>query len=463
MKRRAWRVMLLVCVIGSFIALASRRCESSQVDLPNSAEPVPSKGPVSLHESVQNESVQNAVAKLADKISNALTMPRETEEEYRDKKFVDLYTTASVWIAAAIVAILLAFWILYRKEIRELITDLQKLKIGESFEFVRATVEEMKSFGEDDPEFENPVQQVAGVPLENFYSFLRYPANKIGYTLDNPFVSMNWPPLPWLRNLEARLAIAVERHKSSRHFREDRPPQNFLDTKKQLFRALVSLGNYYGFVRRASAVNRPVDLESSIYFLRRAIDIKPQAGERIELTIGYAEFCMGMVKGVLGIDLADRDVVGLQQMEVKARQQEGRDLMTDAVEQLQRATANGQQLPGQYHLQAYLLLRLGRVADAAAAWGEAAARTRPPSSKMHFNQACALAILGKYDDSLTALEPAVQIVVRLGIGSDGFDPRAIARDPHNAEGAEFRPFRTGQAQAAAARSSDGKSFDQIIA
>lgn len=408
---------------GSFIALASKGSESSQVNLRNSAKPVPSNGP-----DQQSESAQNEVVKLAHKIGDALTTSRETEQEYRERKFVDLYTTASVWIVAAIIAMLLAFWIVYRKEVRDLVANLQKLKFGESFEFVRATVEEMKSLGEGDPEFENPVQQVAGVPLENFYSFLRYPANKLAYTLDNPFVSMNWPPQPWLRNLEARLAIEVERHKSSLHFREDRPPQNFLETKKQLFRALVSLGNYYGFVRRASAVNRPVDLESSIYFLRRAIDIKPQAGERIALTIGYAEFCMGMVKGMLGIDLADRDVVGLQQVVVMALQQEGQDLMTDAVEQLQRATANGQQLPAQYHLQAYLLFRLGRVGDAAAAWREAAARSRPPSSKMHFNQACALASLGEYGDSLTALETAVEIVVRRGIGPDGFDPRAVARD-----------------------------------
>jgi hypothetical protein len=106
---------------------------------------VPSYGP-----DQQSESVQNEVAKLADKIGDTLTTSRETEQEYRERKFVDLYTTASVWIVAAIIAMLLAFWIVYRKEVRDLVANLQKLRIG---------VEEMRSFGEADPEFENPVQQ----------------------------------------------------------------------------------------------------------------------------------------------------------------------------------------------------------------------------------------------------------------------------------------------------------------
>ena len=140
---------------------------------------------------------------------------------------------------------------------------------------------------------------------------------------------MNWPPLPWLRNLEARLTMEAEKHKLSRHFREARSSQDFLETKKGLFRAMVSLGNYYGFVRRrGSTVNRPVDLESSVYFLQRAINLKPQAGERMELTVGYAEFCMGMVKGMLGDELtnpADPDIANLQEKELRELQQEGQD------------------------------------------------------------------------------------------------------------------------------------------
>jgi tetratricopeptide (TPR) repeat protein len=229
---------------------------------------------------------------------------------------------------------------------------------------------------------------------------------------------------------------------------------------------MVSLGNYYGFVRRrGNAANRPVDLESSIYFLQRAIDLKPQAGESMELTVGYAEFCMGMVKGMLGDELtnpANPDVANLQEKELRKLQQEGQDLMTEAVELLQQAATKGQHLPGQYHLRAYLLFSLGSIDEAAKVWGQGAKQARPPSSTLYFNQACALAKLGKYSESLTALESAVEIVARRGIGLSGFDPRLVARDANNQEGAELSPFRTGQGEAAKALSAKGKSFDQII-
>ena len=76
--------------------------------------------------------------------------------------------------------------------------------------------------------------------------------------------------------------------------------------------------------------------------------------------------------------------------------------MTEAVELLQQAATKGQHLPGQYNLRAYLLFSLGSVDEAAKVWGQGAKQARPPSSTLYSNQACALAKLGKYSESLTA-------------------------------------------------------------
>jgi hypothetical protein len=133
-----------------------------------------------------------------------------------------------------------AFLAPLRKEIRDLVGNLQTLKIGDSLHFVRATVDEMRSFGESDPEFQNPAQQVVGVPLEKFLLVPALPGEQARKHARRSFISMNWPPLQWLRNLEASLSIQAERLKASRHFREDHPPPDFIEAKKRLFRALVS-------------------------------------------------------------------------------------------------------------------------------------------------------------------------------------------------------------------------------
>ncbi len=424
---------------------------------------VPAKNVPAAQTASSGRSVDQELPRLLDRLMTLLAHRGESVRDYRRKKLIDLSTTPSLWIAGGVLALILLFWRLYRKEIRDLVGNLQTLKIGDSLQFVRATVEEMRSFGEGDPEFENPAQQVVGAPIENFFSFLRYPANKLANTLDDPFISMNWPPLPWLRNLEASLSIQAERLKASQHFREDHPPPDFIEAKKRLFRALVSLGNYYGFVKREDGANQRVDLESSLYFLRRAVDLRPEADERPQLTVGYAQFCMGAVSGTSGIDLTDQatqNPQGLVPAAVEALRVQGEDLMERGIALLDRAANSGHQVPSQYHLKAYMLFRLKRADEAAEAWLVAASISRPPSAKMYYNRACALATIAKYGDSLTALDQAIQIVASRGIAAAGFDPRVEARDP--VEGAELAPFWTGVAEAVAARSARGRSFNDLV-
>jgi hypothetical protein len=239
------RVLLLASIGGC--VLLSHGLTFGETTAPK-GQTAPEQRSVSTASS--RRSVDQELPKLLDRVSALLAGPSESVRDYRRKKLIDLYTAPSLWVAGGVLGLILLFWRLYRRELRDLVGNLQTLKIGDSLQFVRATVEEMRSFGEGDPEFENPAQQVVGAPLENFFSFLRYPANKLANTLDDPFVSMNWPPLPWLRNLEASLSIQVERLKASPHFSEDHPPKDFIEARKRLFRALVSLGNYYGFVKR---------------------------------------------------------------------------------------------------------------------------------------------------------------------------------------------------------------------
>jgi len=394
-------------------------------------------------------------------LSAALTPPAESERDYRRKRFDDLFSSPALWITAIIFLLLVVFWIIYRKELRDLVGNLQTLKIGEYLELARVTVEEMRSFGEDDPEFENPAHQVVGAPLENFFSFLRYPEIKLADSLESPFIAMNWPPLPLLRNLEAALSIQVDRLKASPHFREDHPPNDFNEARKRLFRALVSLGNYYGFVKRDGTER--IDLESAQYFLRRAIALRPEAGEKVQLTVGYAQFCLGAINGMLGIELleqAQQNPQNLAAPALAALRGRGQDLALAGIDLLERASTNGYRVPSQYHVKAYLLYCVGRIEDAAEAWLEAATLARPPSAKMYYNRACALARLARYADSLTALEQAVELVRTRGVGADGFDPRTAARDP--LEGAEFEPFRAGDANAVNARSAHNRSFAELI-
>jgi hypothetical protein len=209
-----------------------------------------------------------------------------------------------------------------------------------------------------------------------------------------------------------------------------------------------------------------IDLESALYFLRRAVDLRPETDERLQLTVGYAEFCMGAINAMLGLDLTDQATQnprGLAPAAVAALRAQGHDLIQSGIDLLDRAANSGHRVPSQYHLKAYMLFQLIRADEAAQAWLLAATLSRPPSAKMYYNRAFALATIPRYGDSLTALDESVQPVATRGIGADGFDGRIAARDP--VEGLELAPFRTGVAEAAAAaaaRSARGRTFNDLI-
>lgn len=214
---------------------------------------------------------------------------------------------------------------------------------------------------------------------------------------------------------------------------------------------------------RVSEVNHRIDLESSMYFLRRAVELKPDRGEDEKLTVGYAEFCMGAVNGLEGIRLTEQSAPATaNDSGVTAIRRRGYDLITLAISLLKRAAQKGQHLPCLYHLRAYMLLLRrgpGDAAEAAESWLLAAKQSRPVSAKMYFNRACALAKVPSYADALTALEIAIDIVESRGIGRDQFDPRIDARDP--AVSPELAPFRDRQSAAFSQRSANGRTFDDL--
>lgn len=172
---------------------------------------------------LQTPPIEQELAKTLDEVAGALKPPPESERDYRSKRFDDLYSSPSLWIAGGVLLLVVMFWTIYRKEIRDLISNLQTLKIGDYLQFVKATVVEMRSIGENDHESKNPAKQIAGVSLDNFFSFLDFPADALAETLDLPRISMDWPPLPWLRSLETSLSLQAERLRSSPYFDDERP------------------------------------------------------------------------------------------------------------------------------------------------------------------------------------------------------------------------------------------------
>ncbi|WP_422294671.1 hypothetical protein [Candidatus Binatus sp.] len=286
---------------------------------------------------------------------------------------------------------------------------------------------------------------------DDFFVFIRYPIDKLGKTLDDPFISSPSELSPaWLRHLEMQLAMQEEKVRSSPHFDEEKPPKDFTEFRWTLFRVLVALGNYYGFVtlRTPPTDGPPVDIDSAFHFLRRAVALFPLRGEQMETTVGYAQLCMGAVAGLVSISLFDQNVPCT-------------NLMERAIEYLKVAEENGIKDPKLYHLKAFLQFDLQRYDEAAATWKMAADKSQPPSSKMKYNEACAWAKWHKYSESLTALELAIEIFRRPGGNIDGFDPQKMATSLE--EGPEFEPFRAGIPAAQNARSIRGRSFEEIVA
>ena len=290
------------------------------------------------------------------------------------------------------------------------------------------------------------VTSTANPMPDDFFVFIRYPIDKLGKTLDDPFISSPSELSPaWLRHLEMQLAMQEEKVRSSPHFDEEKPPKDFTEFRWTLFRVLVALGNYYGFVtlRTPPTDGPPVDIDSAFHFLRRAVALFPLRGEQMETTVGYAQLCMGAVAGLVSISLFDQNVPCT-------------NLMERAIEYLKVAEENGIKDPKLYHLKAFLQFDLQRYDEAAATWKMAADKSQPPSSKMKYNEACAWAKWHKYSESLTALELAIEIFRRPGGNIDGFDPQKMATSLE--EGPEFEPFRAGIPAAQNARSDQRKEL-----
>ena len=113
-------------------------------------------------------------------------------------------------------------------------------------------------------------------------------------------------------------------------------------------------------VHQNAIADRPVDFESSIFYLRKAIALKPELGGEPQNTIGYANFCLATVTGLLGVELLDGN-------NNTAIQADGKALIGDAIEALQRAEKSAPPAL-QYHLKAYLLFFLDDFDAAAIAW-----------------------------------------------------------------------------------------------
>jgi tetratricopeptide (TPR) repeat protein len=440
-------VVLLMFLAGAPLVLADPPASSANL---TQSSPAPGVGPGVTRVSPPSDSADAAVSAFLRQLTASLSAKPDSNRDYFRKKIIDLVTTPSLWIFA-IVAILL---VVFREQVSGLIENLQSVKIG-SVELVRAIGELATQLHSLDL---NPDQEAVDADrLSNLAQFQSYPAFRIRETLDSPFIKMNWQATAArLRNLEMQLVLQEEHLLNSPDFQKENPPRNFVSARSQLFTMFVCFGNLYGFAKSpAPTEHRPVDLETSTYFLQKAIALKPEVGAQAINTIGYANFCMGAVEGLLGLELLG----GAADLKEDAW-----SLMTGALAKLAHAEANGHRPPYQDHLKAYLLFQLGRFAEAAESWKSAATVWMPRSSKMYFNYACALSRLGKYGECLNQLERAVEIwQAQAAAGPVEFDPRKDAKDP--TEGGEFKPFwgEPPVQSAEEARSDSGKSFAQITA
>jgi len=393
-----------------------------------------------------------AMDRLIDRLADSLSAHPESNWDYLDKRVIDLMTSPSLWVLIPVLMLGVILWRVYRVEIRNIIQNLQSVKVG-SVEFVRSTAEEIREEIEDWVFRYSPGFHLNDTTPQSSFSMAEYPARRVPATLESPFLPLDWQSAtPRLRALEIRATILEERIKVSPHSSEAEPPQGFVRLKTQLFTLLLCMGNLYGFARsRAATPDRPTDLETALYYLQKAATLAPQTGAPQRTTLGYAHFCIGSLKGLSGMELtAD-----------PALRAEARSLMAEVVDELMSAEQHEHRPSYQYHLKAYLLFLLGRVPEAADAWGMAADLWRPASPKMYFNHACALTVMARYGEALTQLETAVTI--HANQGAPGFDPKSEAVNPQTA--AELRVFWPGSTNQAArdARSASGKSFDEIIA
>ena len=366
----------------------------------------------------------------------------EATTTYLVKKIIDAITNP--WLILTLAAL-----IVFRKQLRSLADGLQSLKIG-PVELVRLAITEIKTeIDEGSLQFD---VDGARIPISDF---IVYPQR-----IENGSFSALAFPVHWqaeavrLSVLEARLSIQEDRLRSSPLFDQEKPPNDFDVARLKLFSLSLSLANFYGFAEpEAGSDPRLVQslAERADSYIQRAIALRPPRSESAK-TIGYVRFCEAAMKGLRGLRVLERDG--------DLSTEDGERLLRQAIKAIVMAEQNEHAPPYQYHLKALLLFNLGKLGRAAAAWKSAAKRYTPPSSKMYFNLACALAKQRKYSEALNELEHAIAIDVR-----DPFreiNLRSVAWDTSpNGAGAEFADFKNSP-QALSARSDSGKSFEEIL-
>ena len=400
--------------------------------------------------------------------NNALKpAPPESVRDYAWKRAADFFWSLTTWIF--IVAFLIALWNWARiKEVGDrLVRSLQTVRLG-PVELALRGIDKIKA---DFSGWNLPLPgdvKTKYVELISLYSLGTYPRVKIAETLDDPFFALDWAVItPRLSILEALVAVQEERLRSSPDFLEDKPQRDIEDARVTLFDILITLGNLHGFALLPDRNDRErlgfevesrfVNLETAKFFLEKAIELRPKLAKP-QATIGYASFCLAAIKGLIGLQRSVTDA-------------DSRRLINAALLDLNDAEENKHAPAYQYHLKAALLMTIGKVQEAGDAWRQAAEMWSPPSDKMFFNCACALAKSGKYKEALDELERAVAIYdekveaekkkAQTAIEPPHFDPRKQASD--RIEGEEFEPFRSGDTVVVNAKSTSNRTFSQIVA
>jgi tetratricopeptide (TPR) repeat protein len=399
--------------------------------------------------------------------NNALKpAPPESVRDYGWKRAEDFLWSLTTWIFLVVLIVAISNWARIKVEVERLARSLQTVRLGP----VELAVRGIDKIKADFSGWNLPLPgdvKTKYVELTSLYSMGTYPRVKIAKTLDDPFFALDWPIItPRLSILEALVAVQEERLRSSPDFIDDKPQRELEDARGTLFDILITLGNLHGFAllpdwtnqRRSGfeVESRFVNLETARFFLEKAIELRPKL-PKPQTTIGYASFCLGAIKGLIG-------------MQDGVAEADRRRLINFALQDLHEAEENKHAPAYQYHLKAALLMTIGKVQEASEAWRQAAESWSPPSAKMFFNCACALSKLAKYKEALDELERAITIhdekveadkrKVQAAAGVPDFDPRGQALDA--IEGEEFKPFRDGDTVAVAAKSASGRTFSQIV-
>jgi tetratricopeptide (TPR) repeat protein len=367
----------------------------------------------------------------------------EDAKTYLGKKIIDAFVNP--WLILT-----LSVLIVFHKQLRSLADSLQSLKIG-PVELVRLAITEIKS-EIDEGSLQFDVGR-ARIPISDFIVYPQRIRNEIFSALAFPF---HWQAeAVRLAVFEARLSIQEDRLRTSPLFDEEKPPKDFNAARLKLFSMYLSLANFYGFAEPEAGpdINLARSLADRAYsYIQKAVALRPDAGEELGKTIGYARFCEGAIKGLRGLRVLKRD----DDLSIE----DGEILIREAIKAIALAERNEHAPPYQYHLKALLRFRLGDFKRAARDWRHAAQRFTPPSSRIYFNLACALSKLKKYSNALTELEHAIAIDMRNPLREVNLRNEAWNTEP-DSPGAEFIDFKNiGDAQRA--RSASGKSFEEIL-